>query len=102
MRVDGCSGDGRISRRRIESDNGKSERKRNCHDGAVQADSNAPVLDATENKFPKHNFIVLYSWTEYRRNFLCFLNRHELKRFLVLDDFHKKQAGGASPQTHRR
>ena len=26
-----------------------------------------------------------------RRNFLRFLNRHELKRYLVLDDFNKKQ-----------
>ena len=30
-----------------------------------------------------------------RRNFLRFLNRHELKRFLVLDDFHKKQPNRA-------
>jgi len=28
---------------------------------------------------------------QQRRNFLRFLNRHGLKRFLVLDDFHKKQ-----------
>jgi hypothetical protein len=26
-----------------------------------------------------------------RRNFLRFLNRHELKRYLVFDDFHKRQ-----------
>ena len=26
-----------------------------------------------------------------RRNFLRFLNRHELKQYLVFDDFHKKQ-----------
>jgi hypothetical protein len=28
---------------------------------------------------------------QQRRNFLRFLSRHELKQFLVLDDFHKKQ-----------
>ena len=28
-----------------------------------------------------------------RRNFLSFLNRHELKRFLVFDDSHKGQTG---------
>jgi hypothetical protein len=29
-----------------------------------------------------------------RRNFLRFLNRHGLRQYLVLDDFHKKQPNG--------
>ena len=29
---------------------------------------------------------------QQRRNFLRFLNRHELKRFLVFDDFGRRQA----------
>jgi hypothetical protein len=33
---------------------------------------------------------------QQRRNFLRFLNRHELKQFLVFDDFHKKQPARAS------
>ena len=33
---------------------------------------------------------------QQRRNFLRFLNYHELKQFLVFDDFHKKQPARAS------
>src|SRR5215471_2436809 len=66
MCVDGCSDNGGISRRWIESDHSKNERKGNGDDGAVQSDASAPVPDATESKFPKHNFIVLYSCSVYR------------------------------------
>ena len=38
--------------------------------------------------------LYLIVMANQRRNFLRFLNRHELKWFLVLDDFHKRQAGG--------
>lgn len=31
-----------------------------------------------------------------RRNFLRFLNRHDQKRFLAFDDFHKKQSASIS------
>lgn len=36
-----------------------------------------------------------------RRNFLRFLDRHELRRFLVLDDFHKKQPASTTRDPYR-
>jgi hypothetical protein len=39
---------------------------------------------------------------QQRRNFLRFLNRHELKRFLVSDDFHKRQLEGANHREQTR
>ena len=46
----------------IEPRNGKSERKRNCDEDAVQPYPNAPVLNVAENKLPKHNFIILFAF----------------------------------------
>lgn len=54
----------------------------------------APRVGMTTGRiwFGAGNAVNATLTAKQRHNFLRFLNRHELRRFLVLDDFHKKQS----------